>query len=126
MPAITYEPIGYIHAAESELLRPEIMRRQPAQLVLEPAYRPAIAALSIGQWIWVMYHMHKIEPWDSSNPVRWLEHRVPRRPNPIALTLVKIIALEAGQITVEGLDAADGSPLIDIKPYRDTYDIPVA
>lgn len=125
MTIVQYEPIGYIHAAESELLRPEVMRQKPAQLVLEPHYLPAMAALSVGQWIWVMYHMHKIEAWDNNEPTRWLEHRVPRRPNPIALTLVRITALEEGQITVEGLDAADGSPLIDIKPYRDTYDVPV-
>jgi tRNA (Thr-GGU) A37 N-methylase len=125
MTSVQYEPIGYIRAAESNLLRPEIMRQKPATLVLEAPFQPAIKALYVGQWIWVMYHMHKIEAWDGSEPVRWLEHRIPRRPNPIALTLVKITGLQDGQITVEGLDAADGSPLIDIKPYRNTYDVPV-
>jgi tRNA-Thr(GGU) m(6)t(6)A37 methyltransferase TsaA len=45
--------------------------------------------------------------------------RSPLRPNLIALSLCKIIEVkgEAGEILVKSLDARDGSPLIDIKPY---------
>ena len=43
--------------------------------------------------------------------------RAPVRPNPIALCMVKLIKVEGNVITVKWLDALDGSPLIDIKPF---------
>jgi len=44
------------------------------------------------------------------------------RPNPIGLTLVKLIAVEGNVLTVKGLDAYDGTPVLDIKPF-DPWDI---
>ncbi|MCS7142444.1 MAG: tRNA (N6-threonylcarbamoyladenosine(37)-N6)-methyltransferase TrmO [Aigarchaeota archaeon] len=45
----------------------------------------------------------------------------PMRPNPIALTLVRIVRREGNVLHVEGLDLFDGTPVIDIKPYRSDY-----
>jgi tRNA-Thr(GGU) m(6)t(6)A37 methyltransferase TsaA len=42
--------------------------------------------------------------------------RSPRRPNPIGVTQVRLVKREGNVLTVEGLDAFDGSPVIDIKP----------
>jgi len=44
------------------------------------------------------------------------------RPNPIALRLVKLIAVEKNKLLVEGLDAISGSPILDIKPYIPGFD----
>ena len=43
--------------------------------------------------------------------------RSPARPNPIALSVVELLAIEGPRLTVRGLDCLDGTPLIDIKPY---------
>jgi tRNA-Thr(GGU) m(6)t(6)A37 methyltransferase TsaA len=43
--------------------------------------------------------------------------RSPPRPNPIAMSVVKLLRVEAGTLSVVGLDCLDGTPLIDIKPY---------
>ncbi len=43
--------------------------------------------------------------------------RSPARPNPIALCLVKVLKIENNSIFVKWLDALDGSPLLDIKPF---------
>lgn len=43
--------------------------------------------------------------------------RAPARPNPIALCLVKVLRIENSSIFVKWLDALDGSPLLDIKPF---------
>ena len=43
--------------------------------------------------------------------------RTPARPNPIALAVVDLLAIEAGALHVRGLDCIDGTPLLDIKPY---------
>lgn len=43
--------------------------------------------------------------------------RSPRRPNPIALTVVELLGREGGQLRVRGVDMLDGTPILDIKPY---------
>lgn len=43
--------------------------------------------------------------------------RSPSRPNPIGLCVVKLIKIEECTVTVKGLDALEGSPIIDVKPY---------
>lgn len=48
--------------------------------------------------------------------------RAPVRPNPIALCIVKLIRIEKNVLTVKWLDALDGSPLIDIKPFLPEVD----
>ena len=43
--------------------------------------------------------------------------RSPARPNPIAMSVVKLIGVDGNKLAVVGLDCLDGTPLIDIKPY---------
>lgn len=51
-------------------------------------------------------------------------NRSPNRPNPISLTLVKIVKIDDNKITVVGLEALDGTPVLDIKPYSKDIDTP--
>src|SRR5690349_3635895 len=48
--------------------------------------------------------------------------RSPVRPNPIALSVVKLVRVEGTALSVIGLDCLDGTPLIDIKPYFASVD----
>ena len=48
--------------------------------------------------------------------------RTPHRPNPIGLTRVRLLSVESNVVTVQGLDAFDGTPVLDIKPF-DSWDI---
>lgn len=43
--------------------------------------------------------------------------RAPRRPNPVGLTVVTLIAREGARLKVRGIDMLNGTPVIDIKPY---------
>jgi tRNA-Thr(GGU) m(6)t(6)A37 methyltransferase TsaA len=45
----------------------------------------------------------------------------PTRPNPIGLSVVKLLRIEANNLIVYGLDCFDGTPVLDVKPYRDSY-----
>lgn len=48
--------------------------------------------------------------------------RCPQRPNPIALSTVRLLARNGNILTVKGLDILDGTPILDIKPYTPAYD----
>ncbi|TET26428.1 MAG: S-adenosylmethionine-dependent methyltransferase [Candidatus Bathyarchaeum sp.] len=43
--------------------------------------------------------------------------RTPYRPNPIGITLVEVLEVEDNVVTVRGLDAFDGTPVLDLKPF---------
>ena len=45
----------------------------------------------------------------------------PSRPNPIGLSLVELLKIDKRFLTVKGLDYFDGTPVLDIKPYRGDY-----
>ena len=65
-------------------------------------------------------------PKDHGKPpdVKLFATRMPTRPNPIGLSVVKLIDFspETGKITVGGLDALNESPVLDIKPYIPNFD----
>jgi tRNA-Thr(GGU) m(6)t(6)A37 methyltransferase TsaA len=44
------------------------------------------------------------------------------RPNPIGVTAVEVVRVEPGRLTVRGLDALDGTPVLDLKPYFPVFD----
>lgn len=48
--------------------------------------------------------------------------RAKDRPNPIGITAVRLLGVEGNTATVQGLDAIDGTPVLDIKPYYPIYD----
>jgi tRNA-Thr(GGU) m(6)t(6)A37 methyltransferase TsaA len=48
--------------------------------------------------------------------------RVPARPNPIGVSAVRVLAVAANELLVRGLDAVDGTPVLDVKPYLPAYD----
>ena len=49
--------------------------------------------------------------------------RYPARPNPIGLSIVRLLARQENILEIEGVDVLDGTPLLDIKPYVPDFDI---
>ena len=93
-------------------------------------YSDALLGLDGFSHIYVFYWFHQndtpekrqtlqVHPrGDQQNPLTGIfATHSPLRPNPIALTLCKITAINGNQIEIEDLDALDGSPVIDIKCY---------
>ena len=71
--------------------------------------------------IWVFdraegYDLLATPPTDS-RPHGVFATRSPRRPNPIGLTVVRLLRREGPRLHVRGLDMLDGTPILDIKPY---------
>lgn len=67
------------------------------------------------------YHLLVNTPWDDV-PHGLFATRSPHRPCPLGLTVVELIARERNILKVKGLDAIDGTPLLDIKPYIPAVD----
>ncbi|MCU0690096.1 MAG: tRNA (N6-threonylcarbamoyladenosine(37)-N6)-methyltransferase TrmO [Polyangiaceae bacterium] len=92
-----------------------------------PAYRAGLDGLVPGTRVQVLYWMHelthsdrrslRVHPrGDESTPMRGVfSLRSPMRPNPIGVTEVDVVEVREAGLVVVGLDARDGSPLIDIK-----------
>ena len=124
---ITLVRIGTIHAPFKE---PKDAPRQGrgsdtlSVVEIDQAYAPGIGTMEGISYIWILYWMDRAErdilfakrpEWDEPRPVFTI--RSPARPNPIALSIGKIEGISEGTITVTGLEALDGSPVLDIKPY---------
>ena len=56
-------------------------------------------------------------PADNERPHGVFATRSPRRPNPIALTVVELLGRDGAQLSVRGVDMLDGTPILDLKPY---------
>lgn len=100
------------------------MRGIESRLVLEARFAPAVVALEVGQHLIVVHHLHRAEVWEDHHMPELFTRRIACRPNPIGVTLARIVALSGSMITVVGLDAIDGSPILDIKPYKPIWDEP--
>jgi tRNA (Thr-GGU) A37 N-methylase len=100
------------------------MRGKESRLVLEPRFAPAVAALEVEQHLIVVYYLHCAEAWQDNLTPELFTRRIACRPNPIGVTLTRVVALNGSTISVVGLDAIDGSPILDIKPYKPMWDEP--
>ena len=122
---ITYRAIGHIEGSFREPAAPEEMRAAESRIVLDPALAEGLDGLEPGRELMVIFHLHRSHGYalhqhphgDPEQPLRGLfALRTPRRPNPIGVSVVEIVAIEANVLTVRGLDALDGTPLLDLKP----------
>lgn len=91
---------------------------------MERGFEPAVAALEVGAHLMVVYHLHRAQAWGARDIDDLFKRRGPCRPNPIGVTLVRVVATEGSNISVIGLDAIDGSPILDINPYEPLFDEP--
>lgn len=67
------------------------------------------------------YHLLVKTPWDDI-PHGLFATRSPHRPCPLGLSVAELVAREENILKVKGLDAIDGTPLLDIKPYIPSID----
>ncbi|WP_425092830.1 tRNA (N6-threonylcarbamoyladenosine(37)-N6)-methyltransferase TrmO [Tropicimonas sp. S265A] len=108
---------------------------QGAHIELTEGYGPGLQGLSVGQAIVLLYWMDRTRrdiivqrPRHVDGPRGVFALRSPARPNPIAMCTVRITELdpEAGRIGIDAIDVYDGTPLVDLKPWLETVDIPPA
>jgi tRNA-Thr(GGU) m(6)t(6)A37 methyltransferase TsaA len=125
--AIRLIPVGIIHSPyKGSADAPRQGRDSTVTCTVEifPEYVPAMGTMEGIPYIWILYWMDRAErdllmarrsDWAEPRPVFTI--RSPARPNPLALSIGKILGVSDRLITVSGIEALDGSPVIDIKPY---------
>src|SRR5438094_244662 len=109
-----------------------------ATIVIEEQYAAALREIEGFSHVWILFWMDQVSEAGRERyreaPVSSLDEapgsmavglfatRTQNRPNPIGMTAVRLIARTEGRLRVSGLDALDGSPVLDIKPYLPPYD----
>ena len=103
--------------------------KEVSELILHRRWTEAADGVEGFSHLVVLFWAHRITPQERRltklHPRRRLDlplvgvfaTRSPARPNPIGVTVVRLLEHKGNVLTVEGLDALNGSPLIDIKPY---------
>jgi tRNA-Thr(GGU) m(6)t(6)A37 methyltransferase TsaA len=132
---VTLDPIGYVRSPEKKSRRGSF-DEVVAEIVVSDDLVEALEGLGEFSHLEVIYYMHVAEPDREFKPtthpmglrelprVGLFATRSPHRPNPIGLTLCELLSIEGNRLTVRGLDALDGSPVLDIKgPSRRDRDL---
>jgi tRNA (adenine37-N6)-methyltransferase len=125
---VVYKPIGIIHSPFNNLedmpIQPASDASQPGTVEIYPEFVEGLKDLEGFSHIYLIYHLHKMNksrlvviPFLDTEPHGIFATRAPSRPNPIGLSLVKIVGQEGNLIHVDRVDMLDGTPLLDIKPY---------
>jgi len=121
---VTYKAIGHVENDFDEPVAPDKIRSADSRIVLDPALTAGLKGLESGQRLMVVFYFHRSEGYvlqqhprgDKSRPQRGVfALRSPRRPNPIGVTTVDLLAVEGNVLRVRGLDAINGTPVLDLK-----------
>jgi tRNA-Thr(GGU) m(6)t(6)A37 methyltransferase TsaA len=129
-PSLNLSPIGRIH---SPLTLRSGAPRQPwedapqAKLEIYAEFVEGLDGIHAGQDIWVLTWLHesrrstlKVYPRGDPRLTGVFATRSPDRPNPIGLHRTKVLSVDGDRfVLVQGMEAIDGTPVIDIKPVLD-------
>jgi tRNA (adenine37-N6)-methyltransferase len=129
---IAMNPIGYVR---TEAVGDEVKdKTRTSEIVLKPEFEAALDGIGDYSHLHVLFWMHEIQKEKRAvlkvHPrgridlplVGVFAVRTNFRPNPIGMTLVELVKVQGNVLTVRGLDAFNGTPVLDIKPY-DSWDI---
>ena len=137
---VAFRPVGVVRTEASDDEVRERSRELEATIEIFPEFQEALEGLDGFSHIFVLSFLNRLKP-EQIGPLKVRPRRLvrkgfkleelplvgvfaldsPTRPNPIGLSLVKFLRRQGGKLIVLGLDCFDGTPVLDIKPYRDDY-----
>jgi len=137
---IVFRPIGLVRTSASKDDVRLRGKESAATVEVYPEFQEALEGLEGFSHIFVLSYLNQLRP-DQMGVLKVKPRRLlmkgfkleelplvgvfaidsPTRPNPIGLSLVKLEKIDGGKLTVRGLDCFDGTPVLDIKPYRADY-----
>lgn len=129
----TYTPIGTIHTPFFDIagmpIQPAGARGTKGTVEIFPRYREGLRDLDGFERVILIFALHQctdhlltVTPFLDTVPRGIFATRSPKRPNAIGLSVVRLISVEEGTITIEDVDMVDGTPLLDMKPYVPEFD----
>jgi tRNA-Thr(GGU) m(6)t(6)A37 methyltransferase TsaA len=128
MDPIAFTPIGVVHSPYTQIAGMPIQtvaaRGISGMVVVDEAYAAGLRDIDGFLHLWLLVHLHRMQgfaleviPYMDDKPHGVFATRSPRRPNPIGLSLVRLVRVEGATLHIEDIDLLDGTPVLDIKPY---------
>jgi tRNA (adenine37-N6)-methyltransferase len=131
---VSFKPIGIIHTPfknkEGMPIQSGGAQGIKGTIVLKKEFEPGLLDLDGFSHIILIYHFHKSYgfelqtiPFIDDKPHGVFSTRAPKRPNPIGISVVRLLNINNNILEIENVDIIDETPLIDIKPYIPEFDI---
>jgi tRNA-Thr(GGU) m(6)t(6)A37 methyltransferase TsaA len=123
--AIVFRPIGHVENEIGERAMPDVISAVESRIVLDPQYVDGLKGLAAQERVMVVFHFDRSEGYELQQHPRGDKSRPPRgvfalcspnRPNGIGVTVVDLLEIEGHVLRVTGLDAINGTPVLDLKP----------
>ena len=134
MGEIKYKPIGIIYSPFKEPkgvpIQPQAAKGIKGKVEVFSSYIEALKDLGGFSHIILIYHFHltkgcklKVKPFMDKRFHGIFATRAPSRPNPIGISVVRLLKIRKNILYIEDVDIVDKTPLLDIKPYVPQFDI---
>jgi tRNA-Thr(GGU) m(6)t(6)A37 methyltransferase TsaA len=130
---IILHPIGVIRTPFNDQSKTPIQAARSqatGQVLVDPAYAAGLQDLEGFSHIILLYVFHAssgysllVKPFLDDKEHGLFATRHPGRPNPIGLSVVRLLARKKNVLEIEGVDMLDNTPLIDIKPFVPEFDL---
>ena len=128
-----YSPIGVIRSEHVETdktpIQPVYAKECKGRAEILPEFVEGLRDLEGFSHLYLIYHFHrappaklKVKPFLQDIERGLFATRAPCRPNPIGLSVVRLVKIEGTTLHLEDVDILDGTPLLDIKPYTTKFD----
>ena len=133
---VKYKIIGIIHTPfknpKGTPIQPRGARGVEGVVEVFPEYVQGLKDIEGFSHIILVYHFHLVKqckllvkPYMDENEHGVFATRAPSRPNPIGISVVRLVGIKGNKLYVKDVDIIDGTPLLDIKPYVPAFDTPV-
>ena len=128
MPYFIMRPIGFVHSPffQADRIPHGLGAKHDEEGMLEilPEFEAGLKDVDDFSHLYILWVLDRSQGYDlvSTPPCDTRPHgvcatRSPRRPNPIGLTVVRLLGREGNRLRVRGVDMLEGTPILDIKPY---------
>ena len=129
-----FSPIGIIHSPYAEPVGVPIQGVYGGDAIatveVSPEFREGLSDLEGFSHIILLYCLHRSQGYSlTCKPFLDVQKRgvfstrAPRRPNPIGLSIVRLLGIDGCVLRIADVDIVDGTPLLDIKPYISEFDV---
>lgn len=126
-------PIGVVHTGFTGALgtpiQPAFAKGERGEVDVYPEFEAGLKDLGGFERIWLIYWFHRaaeprlrVTPYLDSAQRGLFATRAPSRPNPIGISVVRLLKVDGARLEVADVDVLDGTPLLDVKPYAPRFD----